>query len=209
MKAPLQHERLNTATHGLGILLGLIGAPFLLIAASKLPHPLFFWGALIYTISLLMVFTSSTLYHWAHAASTKKALRKWDHISIYFLIAGTYTPFLFNNYIQDSSSAPFIYIMWGLALAGTLYKLFAFGKDWVSLIFYVAMGWMAVFFGKDFFADVSSDVIKWIIAGGVLYTQGVVFYAIKKIPFNHAIWHVFVMAAAGCHFVAIYLSYLK
>jgi len=205
LNSPTPDEKWNVLTHALGIILSLIGTPFLLLGASNSGEPLFFWAGIIYTISLLMVYCSSTIYHWESNPVQKKKLRKWDHVSIYFLIAGSYTPFLFFKYSQNSKALIFILIMWGLALLGSTYKLFVMnGNKWISAGFYVLMGWMAIFFGKGFFSGISNSVITLIIAGGVLYSIGVIFYMQKKMPYSHAVWHLFVVSASICHFLAIY-----
>ncbi len=202
----VEHERLNVATHLVGVAFGLIGFP-ILVARFVLTSEIPWWmavGAALYGLTFLMVFSFSSLYH-AEKSEKKKVLFKiWDHVSIYFLIAGSYTPFLLM-YSEGSDAYWMLAVMWGLALVGTVFKLFYTGRfRVVSTGIYLAMGWLIVFAPESFKANMPDVQILWIAIGGGFYTLGVLFYLVKRIPYHHAIWHVFVLAGAIAHFIAVW-----
>ncbi len=202
----LAHERLNVGTHVVGMLFGLVGFPLLtsrFVLASEIP----WWmamGVIFYGITFLMVFSFSSLYHAAKSSDRKAKFKMWDHVSIYFLIAGSYTPFLLR-YSEGNDAFWMLSVMWGLALLGTIFKVFYTGRfRVVSTAIYLAMGWLIVFTPDSFKANLPDEQILWIAIGGAFYTLGVVFYLVKKIPYHHAIWHIFVLAGAVAHFVAVW-----
>lgn len=197
-------EKANILTHTFGLLLGLIVAPFILYKAKNVPAH--FWGVMVFMLSLIAVYLSSTLYHSARAERRRFVLRKVDHICIYFLIAGTHTPFLLI-YLPNSQGYLYLAILWGLVLFGICYKLFFFGKwEWFSLALYLAMGWMAIFTVPPMLDQMPNTSLNWIIFGGIAYTVGVFFYARHSLKYHHAIWHVFVLAGSAGHFMAVWAA---
>jgi hemolysin III len=160
----------------------------------------------VYGATLVTLYLASTLYH-ACAADrrplAKRRLQVFDHISIYALIAGSYTPFLLVL-VRGGWGWSLFGVLWGLAAAGTLFKLF-FGNryDVVSALVYVAMGWSGLCAAGPILSHLPGGAIAWIFAGGIAYTAGVVFYLWDRLPFNHAVWHCFVLAGSACHFIAV------
>jgi len=195
-------EKANTLTHAFGLLVGLVISPFILYRAQGSPPQ--FWGVLVFMLSLLAVYLSSTLYHSTQSERWKFFLRKVDHICIYFLIAGTHTPFLLI-YLPNSQGYTYLAILWGLVLFGIIYKLFFFGKwEWFSLTLYLGMGWMAVFTLPPMLDELPASSLHWIIFGGVAYTAGVFFYARPSLKYHHAIWHIFVLLGSAGHFMGVW-----
>ena len=202
----IKQELVNSIIHGFGILFGIVSIPILIALATKSNNTPGIIGAAIYGFCFLMVFTFSTLYHGFQHAQVKSILQILDHISIYFLIAGTYTPFLLI-YMNNAFGITLLSILWGLTALGILFKIFFTGRwDKLSTFFYVAMGCILVVGGRTFFVSLPKPVLIMIIIGGVLYILGVIFYLWEKYKFNHALWHFFVLAAAICHYVAILLA---
>lgn len=206
--SPLQ-ERANIATHFLGFVGGVVILPFLIFrvvgAASANSATLF--GTLIYGVSFLMVFGFSTLYHYQREPKRRHVMKIWDHISIYYLIAGTYTPFILA-YANDADARMMLSVLWGLALAGTIFKYFLAGKfRLVSTLLYLGMGWMIFAAPASFKNAMTDESLFWIGLGGAFYSIGVIFYLVKKIPFHHAIWHLFVLGGAVCHLIGVWGLY--
>lgn len=202
----LREEKVNSITHALGILFGLVGIPYLIYKAANHADMTVIAGAGIYAFSFLMVFTFSTLFHWQRYGKLREKLKMCDHISIYFLIAGTYTPFILL-FVNNSYGMTLLYILWGLALAGTLFKIFFTGKfEILSTIIYIIMGWMLLTGADVFFEKMSTSVMILIILGGCLYSVGVMFYIWRWFAYHHAVWHLFVLAAAICHFTAVFIA---
>jgi hemolysin III len=153
-----------------------------------------------------MVFTFSTLYHGFQQEKVKRTFKILDHISIYFLIAGTYTPLLLI-YHRNTFGMSLLIILWTLTLAGSVFKIFCCGKwEAVSTIIYLLMGWSMLSGGSSFFNQMPHDVLVMVLAGGCLYSFGVIFYVWEKFFYSHAVWHSCVLAAAICHYIAILLS---
>ncbi|MCL2284014.1 MAG: hemolysin III family protein [Fibromonadales bacterium] len=204
----LKREMANALTHGIGILFGVAGIPVLSAIGAKTGNVPGIVGATIYSFGFLMLFTFSTLYHSTQNQEAKKILRKCDHISIYFLIAGTYTPFLLV-YMLNAFGITLLSIQWSLVLLGIIFKVFFTGK-WkvVSTLIYIAMGWLLLVGGKHFFVTLHTSVLVLLLVGGGLYTLGCIFYLNRKIYHHHAIWHLFVLSAAVCHYVAVLLAVL-
>ncbi len=207
MQSPtFQEEIANSLSHGFGILFGIIAIPVLISVATLQADPSLIVGAAIFGFGFLMVYTSSTLYHSISRPRVKEILHKLDHISIFFLIAGSYTPFILK-YMLSPRGITLLAIQWGLVLLGIVFKLFFTGKfRYLSTLIYLGMGWMMVFVGKSFFAQMPPDVTWMLVIGGVSYTLGVIFFLWKKLPFHHAIWHIFVLGGSICHYVSILLA---
>ncbi|MGZ8552136.1 MAG: PAQR family membrane homeostasis protein TrhA [Chitinophagaceae bacterium] len=202
----IRQELVNSLTHGLGILFGVVCIPILITQAAKNDNPAGIIGTAIYGFSFLMVFTFSTLYHSFQRRKLKKLMKIFDHISIYFLIAGTYTPFLLI-YMNNNLGITLLIILWSLTFAGTIFKCFFCGRwEILSTIIYLAMGWIMLVAGRDFFINMPTSVIALIITGAALYTLGVSFYIWEKYMYSHAVWHSFVLTAAICHYVAILIA---
>jgi hemolysin III len=205
-KLLIKQELVNSIIHGFGILFGIVCIPILIALATKSDNTPGIIGAAIYGFCFLMVFTFSTLYHGFQQAQVKDILQILDHISIYFLIAGTYTPFLLI-YMNNAFGNTLLSVLWGLTALGTIYKIFFTGRwDKLSAFIYLAMGWIMIVGGRTFFVSLPKPVLIMIIIGGGLYSLGVIFYLWKKYTYNHAVWHFFVLAAAICHYVAILLA---
>lgn len=196
-------EQLNAWSHALGAILAAIGA--ILLVLKGFPLPLGQWiGLIVYALSLVLLFSSSTLYHFAKTPEKRHWYKKLDHTAIYYLIAGTYTPFL--SIALPTAKAHYLLIaLWVIALIGTLFKLvFIHRFQKISLLAYLVMGWLAVLVMDDMRQFLSSDTLYLLILGGLAYTVGALFYALKKVRYTHAIWHLFVLLGAGLHFLAIY-----
>ena len=198
-----QEELINAYSHGLGAVLAFIAAIFLIVKGYGLP--LGQWISLwVYGLSLVLLLSSSMLYHFAQDERKRYWYKKLDHTAIYYLIAGTYTPFL-SIAIPTAKAHHLLIALWVIALIGTLFKLvFIHRFQKISLAAYLVMGWLAVLVMDDMQRYLSKDAIQLLIAGGLAYTVGTLFYALKNVRYTHAIWHVFVLLGAGLHFLAIY-----
>tara|TARA_R110002012_G_scaffold322105_1_gene555793 strand:+ start:130 stop:762 length:633 start_codon:yes stop_codon:yes gene_type:complete len=200
-----KEEILNTGSHALGILLGIVGA-FLLVQQNTDKSAFAMTGIVIYSFSIVLLYTASTAYHAIANPALKKKFRILDHISIYFLIAGTYTPVALITLI-DGNGWLIFYIVWGIAMVGTILKLFFTGKyEIISLLLYLIMGWLIVFDFQNLLASTSTLGINLLMLGGAFYTVGIIFYAIRKIPYNHFIWHLFVLGGSISHWLFIYID---
>lgn len=195
-------EHLNAVSHGFGVFLGLIGLMLLIkYDSNKTNWSLF--SIIIYGISVIILFTASTLYHAVTDIKLKHYYRIIDHVSIYLLIAGTYTPILLITLVNSSGWMLF-WLMWGIALIGMVLKLFYTGRfEIVSTCLYLIMGWMIVFDFNTLSEAVPSEAILWLFAGGLFYTVGIIFYAVNRIAYNHVIWHFFVLLGAISHYLMI------
>ena len=198
-----QEELINAYSHGLGAILAFIAVIFLIVKGYGLA--LGQWISLwVYGLSLVLLLSSSMLYHFAQDERKRYWYKKLDHTAIYYLIAGTYTPFLSIG-IPTAKAHYLLIALWIIALIGTLFKLvFIHRFQKVSLAAYLVMGWLAVLVMDDMQRYLSRDAIQLLIAGGLAYTVGTLFYALKNVRYSHAIWHVFVLLGAGLHFLAIY-----
>lgn len=201
-------ERINIASHALGFVLSIAALVLLVVHASQHGNAWHIVSFSIFGSSLIILYAASTVYHSAKKPLTRSRLRVVDHASIYVLIAGTYTPFTLIT-LNGTVGWTIFGVSWGLALSGIILKLFFTGKYKVlSTLMYVFMGWMIVFAIKPLINNLSADGLFWLVAGGVAYTVGAILYAIKKIKFNHAIFHVFVLIGSFCHFVSVYFYVL-
>ncbi len=202
----IKQELVNSIVHGFGIIFGIVGIPILIAFAIKSDNSTGVIGAAIYGFCFLQLFTFSTLYHGFQHAQVKRILEILDHISIYFLIAGTYTPFLLM-YMHNSFGFTLLSVLWSLTALGIIFKIFFTGK-WkvISTLVYIAMGCIMIVGGRTFFESIPANILTMILIGGALYLLGVIFYLWEKYPYNHAVWHFFVLLAAVCHYVAILLA---
>lgn len=198
-------EKLHAYSHGAGTLLAILG--FFLLLQKSGREPLINTVALsVYGTTLVLLFCTSTLYHLVNRETLKERLRILDHIAIYFLIAGTYTPVTLIT-LEDANGWLIFYIVWGIALLGTLLKLFFTGRfEILSLSLYLLMGWLIVFDLQALTERSTLAGLLLLAAGGAFYTIGILFYVFRKIPYNHLIWHIFVLGGAVCHWFYIYIE---
>jgi hemolysin III len=201
-------ERVNTLTAGLGALLAVVGLALLVALAAATGDPRRIVAFAVYGASLVALHGASTAYHGARTPERKARLRILDHSAIYVLIAGTYTPVTLVS-LRGTWGWSLFGLVWGLALLGVIKTLVFPGRFKVlSLGVYIAMGWIGVIAFKPLVAALSTGGILWLGAGGVFYTGGVAFYAWKRLPHNHAIWHVFVIGGSVSHFICMLLYIL-
>ena len=203
----IREEIWSSAVHGVGIALGIAALVILVMFSSINGDVWAIVSSAIFGTSMILLYTSSTIYHAIPNPEIKKKLKKLDHISIYFLIAGTYTPFLLVN-LRGPVGWTIFGIIWGLALIGTILKLCTQGsgtKVW-SIALYLIMGWMIVFASKQMVAEIPTIGLIFLTLGGLFYTGGVFFYVWKSKQYTHAIWHFFVLAGTIMHFFAILYS---
>ena len=198
-------EKLNVWSHAFGIFLSIIALVLLMTKAIEKGNIWMMISFPIFGISLILLYLASTLYHSAKDPSKRFKLKIFDHAAIYVLIAGSYTPFTLVS--LNGETGWFIFsIVWILAFTGIILKLFFTGRfKVISPAMYVLMGWLIIFYFKELTANLHSDGVFYLILGGVFYTIGAVLYSIKKIKFNHAIFHVFVLGGSFCHFLSVYL----
>ncbi|MDG1660710.1 MAG: hemolysin III family protein [Winogradskyella sp.] len=198
-----KEELLNAWSHGLGAVLGVVGLILLIINVDT-NKPWYLFSVIVYGFSIIILFTASSAYHAITNYDLKQKFRIVDHISIYLLIAGTYTPVLLIA-LPNSLGWPLFYAVWGIAFFGVILKLFFTGRfEIFSTLLYLVMGWLVVFDFTTLSELVDPNGILWLFSGGLFYTVGIVFYAIHKIPYNHVIWHFFVLGGAICHFMMMY-----
>jgi hemolysin III len=201
-------ERFNIWSHGIGLVLGVIGFVFLLLRATTYGDIWHVASFAVFGGSLVVLYAASTIYHCSKDELRRARLRTLDHAAIYVLIAGTYTPFTLVT-LQGPVGWTLFGISWGMAAVGITLKLFFTGRfDLISTLMYVFMGWVIVFAIKPLIEAFASDGMIWLVSGGIAYTLGAVFYSIPKIPYGHAVFHIFVLAGSLCHFIAVYFFVL-
>ena len=202
-----KQELANSITHGIGILLSLIGIPVVCWMVADYQLSPLSWATLaLYWFSLLMVYINSTVYHALRNRSAKKTFKILDHISIYFLIAAT-TTFFVLHYVEGTAGIIFTIVQWLLVLAGTVFKIFFTGRfKLLSTFLYLGLGLMVLFIIQSLWANMPGVVFGWIIAGGAFYAGGTIFYLWRKPYYHHAIWHLFVLAGSISHYVALLYS---
>lgn len=200
-----REELLNSLTHAFGFVFFVIGTFYIVSKASSPKYTtLQFICVLLFCFSLLLVYSASSLYHIVKEPGRKKKLRILDHISIYYLIAGTYSPVCFIA-LQDSKGLLLFILVWSLTALGTILKVFFTGKfEIFSLLLYLIMGWVIVLDFDYLTQVVSQDGLWYLYAGGFAYTFGIIFYVLNAIPYNHVIWHLFVLSGSIFHFYFIY-----
>ena len=197
-------ESINIVSHGLGFLLGLVALAALMQVALPTNNGLLILSFGIFGLSLVVTYGASTVYHAVKEPLLRGRLRVVDHASIYLLIAGTYTPFTLIT-LDGPVGWSIFGVCWSMALVGVILKLFFTGRySLLSTLMYVFMGWMIIFAISPLNDLLPPLGLRWLIAGGVLYTLGAVIYAIKRIPFNHALFHVFTLLGSASHFIAVY-----
>ena len=201
--AEIRDEIASALTHGLGAVAALAGGAVLITLTALHGDAWQLGASIVFGVTLLLLYTASTLYHAIQHPVAKGRLKVFDHCAIYLLIAGTYTPFTLIGLRGPWGWGLFIAI-WSLALCGVIFKLFYTGRfKRLSTFIYIAMGWLIIVAIKPMLNSLDAWTLSWLLAGGVFYTLGTYFYHRESIPYSHAIWHLFVIAGSVCHFVAV------
>jgi hemolysin III len=197
-------EIANSVSHGLGFIGALIGAPMLLMTAFQNGSRGFFVGTIVFSVTMSILYLGSTLYHAWPQTHAKEFLRLFDHSAIYFLIAGTYTPFALGP-LRGTIGPTLLVAIWALALIGVAMKIVrgTSRHRGFALGLYLAMGWLAVLVLRTFASAVSPGTMVWLFAGGIAYTLGVLFFVNERIRYAHFVWHLFVLTGTSCHFAAV------
>jgi len=202
-------EQLNILSHGLGFLLSIPASVFVILKASLHGDAWQIVSVSIYAASMMMLYLASTLYHSAKNPEKRHKLNVFDHASIYLLIAGTYTPFLLVT-LRGAWGWSLFGVIWAAAIGGVIFKLFYTGRfNIISTVAYVVMGSIVLVAIKPLVANLSLPGLYWLLAGGVSYIIGAVLYLQHKMPYHHAIFHLFVLGGSVCHYIAVYSYVLK
>jgi len=200
----LAEERVNVGTHALGLLLSVAGLLALVTRATLTGSTRQLVSFSVFAVSMIALYAASTAYHASRRPKLRMRLRTVDHSSIYLLIAGTYTPFALVT-LQGPIGWTIFGITWGMAATGIILKLFFTGRfRLASTLIYLFMGWLIVFFIKPLIAALPTTGLAWLLGGGIAYTLGALLYSIHRIPYNHALFHGFVLLGTICHFIAVY-----
>lgn len=203
-----KEERANYLTHGFGFVLSLLGLAMLVEKGWSHQDPYVLPGVMIFGVGLMCCFLSSTVYHWVQEPNLKRRLRLIDHLCIYLLIGASYTPFALVN-LRGNWGIPVFFMIWGLAILGSVFKiairrrLQSYQK--VDALIYVLMGCFALLFIEPVMTHIPSEGLYLLMFGGAAYIIGVLFYLSKTIPYNHAIWHLFVLTGGAAHFAAVWV----
>ena len=202
-----QSELANTITHAVGVALALAGLAALVTIASLHRSPRQVVAHSIYGVTLVLLYAASTAYHGIRLPRARRLLRTLDHAAIYLLIAGTYTPFSLIC-LRGAWGWSLFGVIWALAATGIVFKIFFIGRfSRISTLVYLGMGWLALIAARQLFANLPAMGLVLLFAGGLCYTVGVLFFALdRRLRFNHAIWHLFVLAGSVCHFFAVLVS---
>ncbi len=199
----LGEEVAHAVTHGLGLLLSLAGLAILVAASSLRGNIWHLVGCSIFGTTLVLLYAASTLYHAISGSRAKRVFQRFDHAAIFLLIAGTYTPFILIS-LRGGWGWTLLALVWTLAILGIVLQVTV--PSWArrfSVLLYLAMGWLGVVAVEPLAHSVHPDGLALLILGGVTYTLGVIFYAWRRLPYNHAVWHIFVMAGSACHFSCV------
>lgn len=197
-------EAFSSSSHLVGALLSLAALVIMVVYSSFTGDAWKIVSYSIYGVSLVFLYSASALYH-GSGSKSRLFFNKLDHAAIYILIAGTYTPYTLVP-LRGGWGWSIFGVIWGLAIAGVIFKLFYYKHKWraFSTIVYLLMGWIVVIAINPLFKNLSKESLLWLAAGGVFYSSGVIFYFYKKIPFGHGIWHLFVLGGSLCHFISIF-----
>lgn len=199
----LREEIANSVTHAVGVALSAAGLITLVILAIYYGDVWRVVGFSVFGASLLALYLASTLYHAIQHRPVKRILRKCDHAAVFLLIAGTYTPFLLIS-LRGTIGMPLLAVIWTIAVLGVLFKMFFTGRyEILAIIAYILMGWLSIFAYRQMVTHIPPLGVTLLFAGGFVYTLGVLIYALEKVPYNHAVWHLFVMGGSACHFAAV------
>jgi hemolysin III len=200
----LPEEKINALTHGIGVLFAVIAIPILLEKSSKITGKYVDLGIIMFGLGMIAVYLSSTLYHATREIKLKKRLHVCDHVSIYFLIGGTYVP-LVLAYTDAKTGTIFLSVQWTVIVFGAVLKLFFLGKnEKISLLVYIFLALSAIFLFTPFRLNMPSEVFKWIGIGWLSYGIGVFFYRWTEQKYAHAVWHLFVLGGTIAHYIAIW-----
>ena len=198
-----EEELANAISHGLGVLLGIIATVLLLLKADSSAKS---WSFLIFGVSIVNLYIASTLYHAVKSKQRKFLFKKLDHIGIYLLIAGTFTPFTWVVLQNETVGQQILIWIWVIAAAGVIFKIFLTGRfETISLTSYLGMGWLGFLMFDKLGELLSAEAVNLMLYGGLCYTGGVMFYLMRKLKYHHAIWHLFVLAGTAFHWAAVYL----
>ncbi|GFZ87603.1 hemolysin III family protein [Paenibacillus marchantiophytorum] len=204
MEYSIQEERANAISHGVGVLLSIVALVMLILQACLHGNVWHIVSFSIFGTALVTLYTCSTLLHSITQPRWKDLFEIFDHSAIYLLIAGSYTPYLLVT-LRGPLGWSFFGIIWGLALVGIVLKIFYVKRFiLVSTLCYILMGWLIVLAFKPLYVHLPFGGIVWLVIGGLLYTFGSIFYVWRRIPYHHAIWHVFVLAGSACHFFSVF-----
>lgn len=197
-----EEERANFWTHLVGVFYGCIGAVLVIFTTSDKPQ---LWSSLIFFLTVIILYGSSSLYHFATGKKQKILFKKLDHIAIYLLIAGTFTPFCFGLLREVPIGQQLGIAIWVFALLGTVFKVFFTGKyEAISLLSYLGMGWLGYLMFDEMSMLAGEAVVDYMLYGGLSYSVGVIFYVMRKLKYHHAIWHLFVLGGTVFHSIAIF-----
>ena len=199
----LGEEIANSISHGIGLVLAIVATPILIVAALRYGSVLNMVGVSVFAASMITLYLASTLYHALTHDKAKRVFRMFDHSAIFLLIAGTYTPFTLGV-LRGPWGWTLLGLIWALAAVGLSMKAVLRARyNWVSVVLYLTMGWLIVIAAPQVIRAVPVSGLLWILAGGIAYTAGVVFYALERLRYFHFIWHLFVVAGSACHFIAV------
>ena len=199
----VREEMANSISHGLGLVLALIALPILVLSAIRIGSTHYIVGAIVFGATMVLLYLASTLYHSITHEAAKRVCRLFDHSAIFLLIAGTYTPFTLGV-LRGAWGWTLLAIIWSLAIVGIVIKALPHTRhSWISMVLYLVMGWLAIVAIKPILHLVPVAGIVLILAGGVAYTGGLVFFAAPRLRYSHFIWHLFVIAGTTCHFFAV------
>jgi hemolysin III len=200
----LTEEIFHGITHGIGAVLAVAGFVVLVVLAAQWGDAWRIVSFSIYGVSLTLLYLASTLYHSFQDERLKRFFRRFDHLSIFLLIAGTYTPVTLIS-LRGSWGWTLFGLIWGFAVGGIIYELLFLGRyKWITLTIYLGMGWLAVVAIKPMLTMVPRGLFWWLLAGGLCYTGGVLFYVLKKMRYHHVLWHLFVLFGSACHFLGFF-----
>lgn len=198
-------EAANALTHLVALLLAVAGLVIMIVDAALAESLRALLAGIVYGLSLILLFLSSTLYHWLRHGGLRRFFLAFDHVAIFLAIAGTYTPVTLLTLPGETAWLVFG-LVWGMAITGIVLRFAWYkGFQYISLLLYLGMGWIGFAWADQLFDGLGAGGVWLIIAGGLCYSAGVVFYALRRLPFNHAIWHLFVLGGAVCHFLAVQL----
>jgi len=198
-----EEEIANSVSHGLGLLAALVAAPVLIAEASHRDGEAGVIGAAVFAATVVLLYLTSTIYHALPPTPAKRVFRVLDHGAIFLLIAGTYTPFTLGV-LHGAWGWSLLGLAWSIALVGIVFEALAgFRHPRLSLGLYLAMGWVALVAVKPLWLLLPTAGFLWLVAGGIAYTAGVAFYAADRVRYSHFVWHLFVLAGTGCHFIAV------
>ena len=197
-------EIANSITHGIGAGFSIVGLTVLIIFAAFKNSSLHIVSFSIYGATLVLLYLASTLYHSIQHPTAQRIQQRIDHAAIYLLIASTYTPFLLVS-LRNAWGWTLLVVIWGLAILGIAYKLlFLEYYEKISALGYVLMGWLCLIAGRQLLTNLPTKILIWITTNSVIYTAGITFLLLRRIPFRHTIWHVFVLAGSLCHYYAVF-----